>query len=357
MIDIRPPADAEEIRQTEAIQQATWRMSDIDLTPYNVLHAWMHAGGILLCAFDGTDMVGFCASFPGEVNGKRIQWSHMTAVLPAYQRQGIGRQIKFAQRDASLHNGYNFIAWTYDPLRIQNAVFNIEILGAGCAALHPEFYGEMTDELNRGLVSDRFEVLWDLKDVRVAELASGKRAPFANDAIPPDFLLTSVRDEPNPIHLDEFDAPEYALQLPADLDGLRARSPELTHRWYHALRDVVTPLFGAGYSVDQVLMLPESFAYVLKRPPAWKLYILETGDGSLYTGVTTDLTRRLKEHNAGRGARYTKSRRPVKLLAAWETFGQGEALRLEVKLKRLPRPRKMQIIADGSDFRGARRVE
>jgi putative endonuclease len=131
----------------------------------------------------------------------------------------------------------------------------------------------------------------------------------------------------------------------------------LTHRWYHALRDVVTPLFGAGYSVDRVLMLPERFAYVLKRPPAWKLYILETGDGSLYTGITTDLTRRLKEHNAGRGARYTKSRRPVKLLAAWETFGQGEALRLEVKLKRLPRPRKMQIIADGSDFRGARRVE
>ena len=88
----------------------------------------------------------------------------------------------------------------------------------------------------------------------------------------------------------------------------------------------------------------------------WFLYIVETADGSFYTGITTDVARRIADHNAGRGARYTRSRRPVTLLAAWQTFGQGKALQLELKLKGLSRAQKMALVTDQSDFRGAKRA-
>jgi len=95
-----------------------------------------HAGGILLCAFDDTLMIGFVAGFMGEREGKRLHWSHMLLVLPDYRRQGIGRQLKLAQREAALQQGIDLMGWTFDPLRRENALFNIEALGAACHQLH-----------------------------------------------------------------------------------------------------------------------------------------------------------------------------------------------------------------------------
>lgn len=89
----------------------------------------------------------------------------------------------------------------------------------------------------------------------------------------------------------------------------------------------------------------------------WFLYLLKTADGTLYAGITTDLERRLKTHNAGKGSRYTALRRPVELVAAWQTIGQGRATQLERALKSLSRPRKLALIADvGRDFQEAVRV-
>jgi predicted GNAT superfamily acetyltransferase/predicted GIY-YIG superfamily endonuclease len=280
----------------------------------------------------------------------------MAGVIPDYRRQGIARRLKFAQRDAALNAGYDFIGWTYDPMRLANAVFNIEVLGACGGVLHPEFYGEMSDAVNRGLISDRFEVVWDLKDARVSELAAGERQPY-DDPLP-EFLLTSDGDIPQLSLPDELDARAYAIQLPGDLDGLRTRDPELTHQWYYALREAVAPLFAADYAVERVVLPPDgSFVYVVTGAAPWFLYIVEAADGSFYTGITTDVTRRIKEHNAGRGARYTRSRRPVTLLAAWRTFGQGKALKLEHHLKRQSRAQKLALVTSQSDFRGAKRIE
>jgi putative endonuclease len=76
------------------------------------------------------------------------------------------------------------------------------------------------------------------------------------------------------------------------------------------------------------------------------VYILECADGSYYTGWTTDLDRRVADHNAGRGGRYTRSRRPVKLVY-WEHHAdRRSAQRRELVLKRLPRARKFILIAD-----------
>lgn len=73
-------------------------------------------------------------------------------------------------------------------------------------------------------------------------------------------------------------------------------------------------------------------------------YIVKCSDGTLYTGWTTDVEKRLKAHNSGKGAKYTKSRRPVELVY-YETFEtKEEAMRREYAIKQMPREKKKALI-------------
>lgn len=81
----------------------------------------------------------------------------------------------------------------------------------------------------------------------------------------------------------------------------------------------------------------------------WLVYLLECADGTLYCGITTNMERRLSQHN-GRvpgGARYTQGRRPVRLIASRTCACKGDALRLELAVKSRPRPQKLQFLLDG----------
>jgi predicted GIY-YIG superfamily endonuclease len=80
-------------------------------------------------------------------------------------------------------------------------------------------------------------------------------------------------------------------------------------------------------------------------PPAW-VYLLRCGDGSLYTGWTVDVERRLAAHTAGRGARYTRSRLPVELVATIAMPDAGSARREEARIKRLPRRAKLALLSE-----------
>lgn len=80
---------------------------------------------------------------------------------------------------------------------------------------------------------------------------------------------------------------------------------------------------------------------------AW-CYILRCADGTLYTGWTTDPHRRLREHNAGRGARYTRSRRPVQLVYLEACPDRSTALRREREIKKMNRTQKEALIASAS---------
>ena len=75
----------------------------------------------------------------------------------------------------------------------------------------------------------------------------------------------------------------------------------------------------------------------------WYIYILECSDGTLYTGITTDVNRRLSEHNSGKGAKYTKVRRPVTLRALFEAKNRSEASKEEYRIKRLSRQQKLKL--------------
>lgn len=76
-------------------------------------------------------------------------------------------------------------------------------------------------------------------------------------------------------------------------------------------------------------------------------YIVECKDGSLYTGWTTDVKKRVEAHNAGKGAKYTKSRRPVKLVYTEEHGTKQEAMSREYAIKRMTRQEKLRMIGEG----------
>jgi putative endonuclease len=75
--------------------------------------------------------------------------------------------------------------------------------------------------------------------------------------------------------------------------------------------------------------------------PHWTVYLLRCSDGTLYAGSTTDPARRLAEHQAGRGCRYTRARRPVRLVWSQSCRGRAVAQRREAALKAMPRPAKL----------------
>jgi len=76
----------------------------------------------------------------------------------------------------------------------------------------------------------------------------------------------------------------------------------------------------------------------------WYLYILRCRDGSLYTGITTDVDKRLEAHRAGKGAKYTRGRGPLELVYSEACGDHSTALRREMEVKALPREEKLKLI-------------
>jgi predicted GIY-YIG superfamily endonuclease len=85
-----------------------------------------------------------------------------------------------------------------------------------------------------------------------------------------------------------------------------------------------------------------------RRPsPRWLVYILRCSDGSLYTGITNDLPKRLKAHAAGKASKFTRSRLPVKLVYSEPQKSKSAALKREAAIKRLRRVEKDRLVATG----------
>lgn len=79
---------------------------------------------------------------------------------------------------------------------------------------------------------------------------------------------------------------------------------------------------------------------------SWKLYMLRCGDGSLYTGITTDVDKRLEAHRSGKGAKYTRGRGPLELVYSEECGTHSDALKRELELKALTKAQKEQLIGN-----------
>ena len=90
----------------------------------------------------------------------------------------------------------------------------------------------------------------------------------------------------------------------------------------------------------------------VSHPQAHYVYMVCCVNGTLYTGYTINVERRIALHNAGKGGRYTRSHRPVSLMATWTFNSKGEALRAERELKRLPREQKLRMAEQVSTLEG-----
>lgn len=84
----------------------------------------------------------------------------------------------------------------------------------------------------------------------------------------------------------------------------------------------------------------------MERP--WYVYVLECADGSYYCGCSTDVERRLREHNTGTGAKYTRYRSPCVLVVRWKYQDMGEALKAEAAFKKLTRAQKEKAVLECS---------
>lgn len=95
----------------------------------------------------------------------------------------------------------------------------------------------------------------------------------------------------------------------------------------------------------------------MEEKAMWYLYILRCGDGTLYTGITTDVARRLEAHRQGRGAKYTRGRGPLELIYQEEWGTHSLALKREAAVKRLPRQEKEALICESAHSTSDRQGE
>jgi predicted GNAT superfamily acetyltransferase len=95
-------------------------------------------------------------------------------VIPSYQNRGVGKLLKLAQRNDALTRAINLIEWTFDPLQLRNAHFNLVRLGAVVRRYIPNFYGRTSSPLHAGLPTDRLVAEWWIQSRRVVDTLEGK---------------------------------------------------------------------------------------------------------------------------------------------------------------------------------------
>lgn len=328
-----------EFEQLTDLEILIWGVPPRDAAPANVLHALAYNHGFVAGAFAADQLIGLSVAFPARYPSGL--WSHMTGVHPNYQSQAVGEQLKRYQRDWALQHGYRTIHWTFDPLQRGNAHFNIRKLGATAQIYHENYYGDMQDEINLGLPSDRLEAVWH---VQKPQKSNPQPVSEAGEA----FLLYFD----NEIHTTALNADfeQQFLEIPFRLAELKRADMDLARAWQHELRQTLQDAFSHGYTITDFVIQPPRCWYVLTPPVPWYMYVVECRDSSLYTGVTNNLDRRLDQHNRGKGAAYTASRRPVTLKASWRFTSQGAALRAEAAFKRQNQAAKWRWIHNKLNF-------
>lgn len=180
-IEIRPCTKLEEFDRCVELQRLVWGFADVELVPKDVIAVTVMSGGQVFGAYDGRVMVGFLLGFPAYRDGRAYIHSHMLAVLESYRDQGVGRRLKLRQREDALARGLDVVEWTFDPLELKNAYFNLERLGAIVRRYLPNKYGRTTSPLHAGLPTDRLVAEWWLRAPRVEAAVARRPVTHAAD--------------------------------------------------------------------------------------------------------------------------------------------------------------------------------
>jgi predicted GNAT superfamily acetyltransferase len=235
-VAIRAITDPQTLHEVETLQQRVWGMGDREIVPAHQLLAATASGGIVLGAFASSgELIGFCYGFVGLREGRPFLYSHMAGVVEGWRGQEIGFRLKQAQREAALARGLDWMVWTFDPLQSLNAYFNLRKLGALARRYYVHYYGEMPDDLNRGIDSDRLEVDWHLRSPRVA-MSLSERQPSreaeregaelrgAGNEAPLALALAGAHPLPHPVDpVLDLDAAVVRIGIPIDFAASHSR--------------------------------------------------------------------------------------------------------------------------------------
>lgn len=247
----------EDLNKVIDLQRIIWGMDDIDLTPIHYLRMNLRNGGIVLGAKDGDEIVGFVIGLPARKYGEWVIWSDIAGVSPAYQGQGIGKQLKLIQRDWAIENGYKQIRWTFDPLQRRNANFNLNVLRAIGDVYEENVYGEIHDSLNAGMKTDRLEAAWNLLDEHLSTIPS----PISiNDG---RFILAYREGELITAEISDEDH-LYFVEIPFDLVAHKKNNMKQLQEWQMTLRQTLQQAFAASYVADQFVVENDRCWYVLR---------------------------------------------------------------------------------------------
>jgi predicted GNAT superfamily acetyltransferase len=237
----------------EALSRDIWGAAERNVVPRELLLTMQLNGGLVHGAFlpDGR-LVGFCFGFAGLRDGQLRLCSHQLGVVPELRGAGIGIALKQAQRRDALRLGYPLVSWTFDPLEARNAYINLHRLGCIARLYDRNHYGEMEDELNRGLPSDRFEVEWWLD----------RPTPATPPGEPPVMLRVAGNSEPVRETVDLATAPAVLIGVPDDFQAVKRNSLDLALRWRLESRAALEAALTAGMiAVD----FRREGAYVMAR--------------------------------------------------------------------------------------------
>jgi predicted GNAT superfamily acetyltransferase len=237
-ITIRKLKTADEARVCMDLQQRVWESSELEVVPHHMFVVAHRTGGQALGAFERDRMVGFVLAFPGVHEGRVYLHSHMTAVLPECQGQGIGKKLKLAQREDALERGFDIIEWTFDPLQLGNANFNITHLGAIVREYLPNVYGNTTSQLDAGLPTDRLVAEWWIRESRVQHILGGR----------PPRLSTDVR----------------TVRLPRRIREICKTDPETARQIQSRLRLELEPLFNKSFAATAFELDADYATYILE---------------------------------------------------------------------------------------------
>lgn len=226
--------DADDILR---VMIATW--GEHQLVPREMLRALGDAANPPIGAFEDDRMVGYVLGWiSADPQDGLVVHSHMLAILPERRHRGVGYALKLAQRAQGLDLGIRVVRWTFDPVISRNAWFNLGKLGAVADRFHRNYYGEMTDVVNRGERTDRLVVRWDL--------GAAREAPDTAEAA---VLLARVGEEPSPRpelgELPGDDRPVLVF-LPRDHEAMRRREPDLARAWRDAVAEAIEACLASG---------------------------------------------------------------------------------------------------------------
>ena len=196
-IVIRACHTAEERQACVDLQTHVWGYSEIDLVPSQLFAVAAETGGQALGAFLRERVIGFSLALVAVRDKVPYLHSQLTAVLPEFQNKGVGRMLKLAQREDGISRGFDLMEWTFDPLEMRNAYFNIVRLGTIAHKYLHNAYGTTSSPLHRGMPTDRLLVEWWLKSPRVEAILAGQPQPPGGETrrivVPPEHKGAGVQ--------------------------------------------------------------------------------------------------------------------------------------------------------------------